>query len=227
VVIDRRGAAGGTSIPPRICSAVTLCLHNPPSLGEWVSTAAPTRAEVEFDRVYPWAVKSRRQSELLNEWLQLRTKDGVPPQLSDFAGALRRYPDQDELTIYDVVRDSALARYLIVKEGFAFKKAFGTTGTGRFLDDVLPPLSWRMTRPNYDTCTQLKLPVYVAFSTVERDEEKIIYERLLLPFASEMGIIEGLLSSLKTTTWKDPSLIGAEPGAREPKYSFRAVIGLD
>jgi hypothetical protein len=191
------------------------------------SSRTPARAEVEFDRVYPWAVKSRRQSELLNAWLQLRTQDGTPPSLASFVDAMRHYPDQDEMTIYEVVRDNALARYLIVKEGFAFKKAFGRVGTGRFLDDVLPPLAWRMTRPNYDTCMQLKLPVYVAFSVVERDEEKIIYERLLLPFASATGVVDGLLSSLKTTTWKDPSLIGAEPSAREAKYSFRAVVGLD
>jgi hypothetical protein len=192
-----------------------------------VSTAALTRAEVEFDRVYPWAVKSRRQSELLNAWLQLRTSEGTPPSLSDLAGALRRYPDQDELTIYDVVRDSALARYLIVKESFAFKKSFGRVGTGRFLDDVLPPLVWRTTRPNYDTCVQLKLPVYFAFSVAERDEENMVCERLLLPLASTTRAVDGVLSSIKTTTWKDPSLIGAAPDARETKYSFRAVIGLD
>ena len=192
-----------------------------------MSTTTLTRAEVEFDRVYPWAVKSRRQSELLNAWLQLRTPDGSPPSLSNFAGALKRYPDQDELTIYDVIHDNRLARYLIVKESFAFKKAFDRIGTGRFLDDVLPPLAWRMTRPNYDTCVQLKLPVYAAFSIVEHDDENVVYERLLLPFASDIGVIDGLVSSLKKTMWKDGDAVKAEPNARDAKYSFRAVIGLD
>ncbi len=192
-----------------------------------MSTATLTRAEVEFDRVYPWAVKSRRQSELLNAWLQLRAPDDTPPSLSNFTDALKRYPDQDELTIYDVVHDNRLARYLIVKESFAFKKAFGRVGTGRFLDDVLPPLAWRMTRPNYDTCVQLKLPVYAAFSVVERDDENVVYERLLLPLASRTGAIDGVVSSLKTTAWKDPSAVGADPSVREAHDSFRAVIGLD
>ena len=192
-----------------------------------VSTATLTRAEVEFDRVYPWAVKSRRQSELLNAWLQLRAPDCAPPSLSNFAEALRRYPDQDELTVYDVTHDNGHARYLIVKESFAFKRAFDRVGTGRFLDDVLPPLAWRMTRPNYDTCVQLKLPVYAAFSIVERDEENVVYERLLLPFASKAGVIEGVVSSLKKTMWKDPNAVGADPSVREAHYSFRAVIGLD
>ena len=192
-----------------------------------MSAATLTRAEVEFDRVYPWAVKSLRQSELLNTWLQLRNGAGAPTSLSNFAGAIRRYPDQDELTIYDVVHDNAPARYLIVKESFAFKRAFGRTGTGCFLDDVLPPLLWRMTRPNYDTCVQLKLPVYFAFSVVERDEEHMVCERLLLPFVSATGAVDGLLSSLKATTWKDSSLIGTAPASRKPQYSFRAVVGLD
>ncbi len=185
-----------------------------------MSAVTLTRADVEFDRVYPWAVKSLRQSELLNAWLQRRTC-GVPPSLASFVDAIRRYPDQDELTVYSVVHDNALARYLIVKEGFAFKKAFGRSGTGRFLHDVLPPLAWRMTRPNYDTCVQQKLPVYAAFSVIERDDENIVYERLLLPFMSEPGVVDGLLSSLKTTTWKDATR-GAEAKSRDPKYS-----GLD
>jgi hypothetical protein len=192
-----------------------------------VSTATLTRADTAFDRVYPWAVKSRRQSELLNAWLKIRERRGAPPSLADFDADIRRYPDQNELTIYEVVREAAaLARYLIVKESVAFKRSFGQSGTGRFLDDVLPPLSWRKTRPNFDTCVQLRLPVYVAFSIVERNEEHVVYERLLLPFASG-GPVTGLLSSLKTTSWKDVSARASAPDAHEANYSFRAVIGLD
>ena len=192
-----------------------------------MSTATLTRADVEFDRVYPWAVKSRRQSELLAAWQLLTPHRDVLPSLKNFAAAMRRYPDQDELTVYDVMREGVLARYMIVKESFAFKRAFNRTGTGRFLDDVLPPLVWRTTRPNYDTCVQLRLPVYFAFSVVERDHENIICERLLLPFGTGGHEVTGLLSSLKTTTWPDPSAIATELNAREPTYSFRAVIGHD
>jgi hypothetical protein len=194
--------------------------------GRDVSTATLTRADVEFDRVYPWAVKSRRQSELLYAWLQLRGRRDTLPSLADFDADIRRYPDQNELTVYDVVREAALARYLVVKESFVFKRSFGQFATGRFLDDVLPPMSWRKTRPNYDTCVQLRLPVYVAFSLVERNDEHLVYERLLLPFGSA-GPVTGLLTSLKTTSWKDVSARASALSAREANYSFRAVIGLD
>ena len=192
-----------------------------------MSTDTLTRAEVEFDRVFPWAVKSRRQSQLLNAWLQLRPHRDALPQLSDFDAAMRRYPDQAELSIYDVVRESDHPRYLIVKESFAFKLVFTRPGVGRFLDEALPPYAWHATRANYDTCVKQRLPVYVAFSIFERDEENMIYERLLLPFSSGNSEATQLLASLKTTGWKDASTLTRLPNAREPRYSFRAVIGLD
>jgi hypothetical protein len=150
-----------------------------------VSTATSTRAEIEFDRVYPWAVKSRRQLELLNAWQQLRPQRDALPSLTELDSAQRRYPDQDELTIFDVVRENAGLRYLIVKEGLAFKRSLGQTGTGRFLDEILPQIAWDTAQPNYDACVQQRLPVYAAFSVFEHDEENVVYERLLLPFGSD------------------------------------------
>jgi hypothetical protein len=196
-----------------------------------VSIATLTRAEIKFDRVYPWAVKSRRQSELLGAWLQQRPNRDTLPSLASFDSALRRYPDQDELTIFDVVGENAGPRYLVVKEGFAFKRSLGQSGTGRFLDEILPENAWHSARPNYDTCAQQRLPVYAAFAVFEHDEENIMYERLLLPFGSGgqqvNAQVNAIVSSLKKTIWKDASTLAAAPNARQAKYSFRAVIALD
>jgi hypothetical protein len=191
-----------------------------------VSTATLTRAEIEIDRVYPWAVKSRRQSELLGAWLQLRPNRDTLPSLASFDSAQRRYPDQDELTIYDVVGENAGLRYLVVKEGFAFKRSLGQSGIGRFLDEILPEMVWHRARPNYDACVQQRLPVYAAFAVFEHDDENIVYERLLLPFASDGQQVNTVVASLKKTIWKDAST-AAVPDARQAKYSFCAVIGLD
>jgi len=49
--------------------------------------------DVKFSRFYPWAVKPRRQSELLNAWLQQQPYREALPQLSGFDAALRRYLD--------------------------------------------------------------------------------------------------------------------------------------
>ncbi len=192
-----------------------------------MNTVTLTRAETELDRVYPWAVKSRRQSELLNVWLEHRSRHAGLPAFSGFADAMQRYPDQDELTVYEIMREAAMLRYLIVKESAGFKKALGRSGTGRFLDQVLPPLSWRTAQPTFDACAQQELPVYAAFSLVERDGENTLCERLLLPFGAETAEATDILSAFKTTTWKDPSARATQLDAREPRYSFGAVVGLD
>jgi hypothetical protein len=192
-----------------------------------VSTATLTCTETELDRVYPWVVKSRRQSELLNAWLEHRSHHAGLPAFSAFADATQRYPDQDELTVYEVVREAAMLRYLIVKESVGFKKILGRASTGHFLDQVLPPLSWRTAQPTFDACVQQRLPVYIAFSFVERDGENTLCERLLLPFGVETADVTDILSAFKTTIWKDPSARATKLDAREPRYSFGAVIALD
>lgn len=189
-----------------------------------MSTATLTRPATELDRVYPWVVKSRRQSEFLNEWLEHRSHHAGLPAFSGFADATQRYPDQDELTVYEVVRAAAMLRYLIVKESIGFKKILGKASTGHFLDEVLPPLSWRTAQPTFDACVQQQLPVYIAFSFVERDEENTLCERLLLPFGAQTAEVTTILSAFKTTTWKDPTARATQLDAREPRFSFGAVI---
>jgi hypothetical protein len=191
-----------------------------------VSIATATRAETELDRVYPWVVKSRRQSELLNAWLECRSHHSGLPAFSDFADATQRYPDQDELTVYKIVHEADTLRYLIVKESVGFQKILGRASTGRFLDEVLPPLSWRTAQPTFDACVRQQLPVYIAFSFVERDGENTLCERLLLPFGAQTAEATTILSAFKTTTWKDPTARATELDAREPRYSFGAVIAL-
>lgn len=192
-----------------------------------MSTATLTRPETELDRVYPWVVKSRRQSELLNAWLEHRSRHGGLSSFSGFADVVQRYPDQDELTVYDVVRAAAMLRYLIVKESIGFQKILGKASTGCFLDEVLPPMSWRTAQPTFDACVRQQLPVYIAFSFVERDGENTLCERLLLPFGADTAEVTTILSAFKTTTWKDPSARATQLAARQPLYSFGAVVGLD
>jgi len=199
-----------------------------------VTIASLALAEPQFDRTYPWAVKSLRQSRLLTAWLEQGDNAGSLPQLANFT-ALNTYPEQSELTIYDVVREHATPRYRIVREGASFRKVFARVGQGRFLDDVLPPQAWRSTRANYDECVRRRLPIYCAFSVIERTDQNVIYERLLLPFGARKsdvaregaGEVIAIVTSLKTTSWTDATAVAIDPGAREPKYSFRAVIGRD
>ena len=63
----------------------------------------------QFAHVQPWAVRSLRQSLLLDSWIALAGQTSGLPLLTDF-GALKSNPAQDELTIYDVVREAPSPR---------------------------------------------------------------------------------------------------------------------
>jgi len=179
----------------------------------------------QFAHVQPWAVRSLRQSVLLDSWIALAGPKYMLPALADF-GALKAYPAQDEVTIYDVVREISSTRYLVVKEGHAFKKTLESTATGKFLDEVLPPEVWRSAQPNFDKCVELAKPVYATFGAIELRDQRMLCDRLLLPFGLGTREVTSIVSSFKITSWQDPS--GCSPDAHQkyPPYGFRAVIEL-
>ena len=185
-----------------------------------------TSAEAQFDRAYPSAVRSVRQSLLLQAWLERRIEGRRLPTLDEFS-AMDVYPDQAELTIYDVVRKYAMPRYRVAREGSQFRTAFATTGRGRFLDEVIPEAVWRGTQPNFDACVRQGLPIYCELAAFEISDQNVIYERLLLPFGRDTGEITGIVSSLKVTSWTNVEAPLANLNGGAPKYSFRAVIDLD
>ena len=193
-----------------------------------MSVTAPKPAEVQFDRAYPWAVKSVRQSQLLQAWLEQRhcLGGGTLPALADFQ-TISGYPNQAELTIYDVVRDHAMPRYRVAKEGSQFRTAFATSGHGRFLDEVIPQAVWYGTQPNFDACVGEALPIYCELAAFAIAEQNVIYERLLLPFGQGTSEVKRIVSSLKTTSWTNVEAPLASLRGGAPKYSFRAVIGHD
>jgi hypothetical protein len=182
--------------------------------------------EAQFHCAYPWAVRSVRQTLLLKAWLEQRAGGGSLSDLAEFPG-IDAYPDQAELTVYDVVRKHARLRYRIVKEGSQFRTAFAATGRGRFLDEVIPLAVWRGTQPNFDACVHHGLPIYCELSAFEASAHNVIYERLLLPFGRGSAGVASIVSSLKTTSWTNVEAPLANLDGSAPKYSFRAVIGLN
>jgi len=191
-----------------------------------VSVAAQTPAEAQFDRAHPWAVKSVRQSRLLQAWLEQRADGGPLPALAAFGG-INDYPDQAELTVYDVVRNHAMPRYRVAKEGSQFRTSFATTGHGRFLDEAIPQAVWRGTQPNFDECVRQGLPIYCELAAFEVADQNVVYERLLLPFGLGSSEVTSIVSALKTTSWASLPAPLANLRGGAPKYSFRAVIGRD
>ena len=176
-----------------------------------------------FDHVQPWAVRSLRQSRMLESWLALAAQRHALPLFADFA-ALNDYPAQDELTVYDVVRTTRSLRYLVAKEGHAFRKALDSAATGKFLDEVLPSEVWRSAQPNFDKCVELAKPVYATFGAIEWKDQRMLCERLLLPFGHGTGEVISIVSSFKMTAWQDASACSPDGHQKYPPYGFRAVI---
>ena len=179
----------------------------------------------QFAHVQPWSVRSLRQSVLLDRWIALAGHKSMLPMLADF-GALKTYPAQDELTIYDVTRETSSPRYLVAKEGHAFRKTLDSTATGRFLDEVLPPEVWRSAQPNFDKCVELANPIYATFGAIEWQDQRMLCDRLLLPFGLGNCEVTSIVSSFKMTSWQDPSSCSPDAHRRYPPYGFRAVIEL-
>jgi hypothetical protein len=192
-----------------------------------VALAPLAEGAIHFDRVSSWSVKSRRQSELLAAWLNMRTTLDRIPSVTDLGGAIRGYPEQTELTVFDLVNDGPSPRYRIRSGGAAIKKALGLPVAGHCLDEVLPPAVWDKMRTAYDACVEAKLPVYAAFSVPQTGQTEL-HERLLLPLGLEGGGgVTGLLSTLKTTGWVEAGGIAKADVPPEAHYSFRAIITLD
>jgi len=178
--------------------------------------------QAEFHHVQSWAVRSRRQAQLLDSWIALATQMGRLPSISDFGG-IKSYPAQDELTVYDVVRQAPSPRYLVAREGHAFRKALDSTASGKFLDDVLPPEVWRSAQRNFDKCVDAAKPIYALFGAIEWRDQRMLCERLLLPFGTGSDVVH-IISSFKTTGWQDTSSCSPDNHRKYPPYGFRAVI---
>jgi len=185
-------------------------------------------ADLQFDRVYPWVVKSVRQARLLDAWLEAYRAQAALPSLTSFA-ALGDYPAQDELLVCDVVRLDGNRRFRIRQQGARIAAAFGPAQAG-FLDEAIGPFIWRHAGPIYHESIAQGLPVYSVFSVFDNSGQKNLYERLVMPFMKD-NVTSGpeataMVASLKATSWElRPDEVHGPAGA-DPEYQMRAVIAL-
>jgi hypothetical protein len=190
--------------------------------GTTEATAAP-----QFDRAYPWVVKSLRQQQLLEAWLWQVRASRILPAIKDFA-ALHAYREQSEVSVYEVVRENGSARYRVAREGVAFKALFGTSSYGRFLDEAMSPRTWGIGRISLDECVRQALPIYSVYSLDDKEGQRIMCERLMLPFGNGSSEVTAMATSLKTTSltlgdFRAPT----KPHGHQLDYSFRAIIALE
>lgn len=152
---------------------------------------------VSFESSDASAVKSIRQRDLLNCWLRLY----VPAKTLPSRRAYRPDRVEDERPdLVDYILDHATSppRYIIDSSGARMASAYGSPGTGRYLDDYLGPILGPVALPAYHICVARQLPVYTISMIDDVNGHCVAYERMLLPFSEDGCSVTHLVASLKT-----------------------------
>jgi hypothetical protein len=158
----------------------------------------------------PSIVKSVRQRQLLNAWLRLSTRHGGLPRVADYE-IDRIQEEKQDMIFCAVTYDGAIPRYVITYDGQRLVEAFGETGVGRRLEDVLGPERAIATLPIYNECVARGRPSYSIRRVIDIRGREVDYERLLLPFGND-GSVDTIIGSLKTIS---------EDGGFEQKHLMR------
>jgi hypothetical protein len=145
----------------------------------------------------PSIVKSVRQRQLLNAWLRLSARHGGLPRVADFE-IDRIQEEKQDMIFCAVTYDAAIPRYVITYDGLRIVEAFGETGVGRRLEDVIGPERAAATLPIYNECVTRGRPSYSIRRLVDIRGREVDYERLLLPFGNNGCVVDTIIGSLKT-----------------------------
>jgi hypothetical protein len=173
----------------------------------------------------PSIVRSIRQRQLLNAWLRLFAKGGGLPDVDSYH-VDRLEDEKPDMMYYAVTYDGTQPRYIITYDGQRLIDAYGVSGKGRFLEDVIGPERAAITMPIYDECVAHHRPSYTICRVIDVDGREVDYERLLLPFGNHRGVIDNIIASFKTISvdggfvQKDLMRTGVVP----PRYTVHAII---
>lgn len=159
----------------------------------------------------PSIVKSVRQRQLLNAWLRLSARHGGLPPVADYE-IDRIEEEKQDMIFCAVTYDAATPRYVVTYDGQRLVEAFGVTGVGRRLEDVIGPERAAATLPIYNACVERRRPSYSVRRVIDVRGREVDYERLLLPFGND-GRVDTIVGSLKTIS---------TDGGFEQKHLMRA-----
>lgn len=175
----------------------------------------------------PSIVRSVRQRQLLNAWLRLFARQRGLPSITAYE--IDRFEEEKQDMIFCAVsHDHDSPRYVVTYDGQRLIDAFGETGAGRRLEDVLGPERAAATLPIYDECVAHRRPSYSIRRLADVSGRIVDYERLLLPFG-DADRVDLIIGSLKTISvdggFQQKNLMRTE---RAPVlHAVRVIIGDD
>ena len=151
---------------------------------------------LDFASAAPSVVKSIRQRDLLNTWLRLYARHEVAPAIWEYQPA-RLEEELSDLIYYTVEFSTPTPRLTIQSEGTRISRAYGHTGKGVLLDDYVGPRLAPFVMPIYHECLARALPVYRVAEVEDMSGRIVAYERLLLPFMTDLKVSH-IIASIKT-----------------------------
>jgi hypothetical protein len=172
----------------------------------------------------PSVIRSIKQREMLNAWLRLARNDALPNP--DSFEVSRLAEERGEMVYCDVQKGEDGPRFLLTHHGDRLSAAFGVSGTGKWLEDVVGARFAATAVPIYRACVERRLPVYSIYLIEDVQARRVAYERLLLPFSSDRRRIDRLVGSCKAIS-EDGAfdhrnmMIGSEA---EPEYTVIAIV---
>jgi len=154
---------------------------------------------MEFMQSGPDIVRSDHQRWLLDYWASQRSPGSLPIwrglNANDFAVPF------DNLAWMDVVDADGGARFRMRFHGSRLSEALGPTeGTGKFIDDFLPPTYLGAALATYRKVVSSKGPVYTVSDMRDPAGRIVHHERLLLPFSQDGTEADRILASIEASS---------------------------
>jgi hypothetical protein len=144
----------------------------------------------------PSIVKSVVQRNMLNAWLRLFGNAQQRPAIGQFQ--FERIEDErPDLVFFEVEYEAGEPRFKVAYEGRRLTEAFGKSGQGKYLEEVLGSNLATLMLPLYFQCLARGRPIYSIFTIPDARWREVAYERLLLPFGTGTHV-DAMIASIKT-----------------------------
>lgn len=143
----------------------------------------------------PDVVRSPTQRWLLKFWI--RHCDGSPVPRWQTVDPKELSRASDHLGLLDVRPGDQGPRFFVRYSGAAINTANGFDSRGQHLDEVIHPQHREQGLGSYRLAVTSGRPAYTIQEFLDRNERKVEFERLVLPFGADGQTVDRLLTSLE------------------------------
>jgi PilZ domain len=148
--------------------------------------------------VSPQAITSVSQRALADHWDRLAAGRRFPS-----IGELKPDPDMHDpkqLVVWNIEGEGSQRKFRALYQGENVAEAFNSAWAGKTMEQVVPMSLRRLTLDAAKECATTGCLVYMVFSTIDANDQRVSCQRLLLPFGNDGSKVEQILASLQLTS---------------------------